>query len=302
MRLTFKILQSGIIVVVAMTAFCAQYTFGQQLDSTNNNSWSPKKTDNQKKTAAKQKGFFEGLRGTIDFGGHFRDLSGSKPGKFVEFKDFRNAPNLRNLFLKFESATSPMFFAAKAQEVGERDERFTTDAGRIGKYRFHFMWEQVPQYYSTGTTLHTMTSPGLLTVDPTIRAALQSVPDASNPPQTLGPTLPNLVRQFISTAPAIQLRTRSDQLLVTQSFRPNRNWDIYFQAQHLRMNGTRPKSTGTFARQGVGPAGDGVWETLGVELPEPVQYRTTNLTFGFQYSQPKWRIGLDYNISLFRNE
>jgi hypothetical protein len=86
------------------------------------------------------------------------------------------------------------------------------------------------------------------------------------------------------------------------SIHPNKNWELYFRAQHLRLNGTRPKSTGTFARQGVGPAGDGVWESLGMELPEPVQYRTTNLTFGVQYSQPKWRIGLDYNVSLFRNE
>jgi len=147
-----------------------------------------------------------------------------------------------------------------------------------------------------------MTSPGVLTVDPNIRAALQAVPDAANPPQTLGPTLPNLVKSFIATAPVIQLRTRADQALVMFSFHPNKNWELYVRAQHLRLDGTRPKGTGTFARQGVGPAGDGVWESLGMELPEPVQYRTTNLTFGIQYSQPRWRIGLDYNISLFRNE
>jgi len=297
-----------VLVGVAIIAFAGQSVVGQQADSTDTNESAvsngqpTQKTDAQKKAAPKQKGFFESIRGSIDFGAHFRDLSGTKPGKFEEFKDFRNAPTLRTLFLKFESGNSPTFFQARVNEAGERDARYATEFGRIGKYHLQFMWDQIPQYYSTGTTLHSLTSPGLLTVDPTIRAALQAVPDAGNPPQTLGPTLPNLVRQFISTAPVIQLRTRSDQMLVTGSIHPNKNWEFFFRAQYLRMNGTRPKSTGTFARQGVGPAGDGVWESLGMELPEPVRYNTTNLTFGFQYSQPKWRFGVDYNISLFRND
>ncbi len=309
MRSHIRSLQSPIILLVGVIiiGFYGQTAFAQQLDSTETNnsansaSQAAQKTDSQKKAPAKQKGFFESIRGSIDFGAHFRDLSGSKPGKFEQFKDFRNAPTLRNLFLKFESGNSPTFFDARINEAGERDARYATEFGRIGKYRFNFMWDQIPQYYSTGTTLHSMTSLGVLTVDPTIRAALQAVPDAGNPPQTLGPTLPNLVRQFISAAPVIQLRTRSDQMLVTGSIHPNQNWEFFFRAQYLRMNGTRPKSTGTFARQGVGPAGDGVWESLGMELPEPVRYHTINLTFGFQYSQPKWRIGVDYNISFFRD-
>jgi MtrB/PioB family decaheme-associated outer membrane protein len=309
MRSRIKSLQSPIIllVVVATIAFYGQRAFGQQLDSTEANdsatsvSLTTQKTDPQKKTTSNQRGFFESIRGSIDFGAHFRDLSGSKPGKFEQFKDFRNAPILRNLFLKFESGNSPTFFDARINEAGERDARYATEFGRIGKYRFSFMWDQIPQYYSTGTTLHSMTSPGLLTVDPNIRAALQAVPDAANPPQTLGPTLPNLVRQFIAAAPVIQLRTRSDQMLVTASIHPNQNWEFFFRAQYLRMNGTRPKSTGTFGRQAVGPAGDGVWESLGMELPEPVRYHTINLTFGFQYAKPKWRFGADYNVSLFRD-
>jgi MtrB/PioB family decaheme-associated outer membrane protein len=305
MKLRFKsLLQLLLMLVVAMVifAFGAQNSLAQQLDSDGSTDQGTPQTSTQKKPPPKQKGFFESLKGVIDFGARFRDLSGDKPGKFEQFKDFRTGPTLRNVFLKFESPDSKAFFTARVNEAAERDARYETEFGKVGNYHFRFMWDQIPHYYSTGTTLHTMTSPGLLTVDPNIRAALQAVPDAGNPPQTLSPTLPNLVRQFMATAPVIQLRTRADQALVEFSIHPNKNWEFFFRAQHLRLNGTRPKSTGTFARQGVGPAGDGVWESLGMELPEPVQYRTTNLTFGVQYSQPKWRIGLDYNVSLFRNE
>ena len=296
------------VVIVMIVSFSGQSVFGQQIDSTDNTGTASSDTQTVKpanpgnKTAPKQKGMFDSIRGSIDFGAHFRDLSGTKPGKFEQFKDFRNTPTLRNLFLKFESGNSPRFFEAQVHEAGERDARYAAEFGSIGSYKFQFMWDQIPHYYSTGTTLHTMTSPGVLTVDPNIRVVLQLVPDAGNPPQTLGPTLPNLVRQIISTAPVIQLRTRSDQMLITQSVRPNKNWELYFRAQYVGMNGTRPKSTGTFARQAVGAAGDGVWESLGMELPERVQYRTINLTFGLEYYQPKWRLGVDYNVSLFRNE
>jgi len=305
MKLRFTtLLQSATMLAAVMVtlALGIQNNFAQQLDSDSSENQGTQQTSSQKKPPPKQRGFFESLKGTIDFGAHFRDLSGDKPGKFEQFKDFRTGPTMRNVFLKFESPDSKTFFTARVNEPAERDAHYETEFGKVGNYHFQFMWDQIPHYYSTGTTLHTMTSLGVLTVDPNIRAALQGIPDAGNPPQTLGPTLPNLVRRIMATAPVTQLRTRSDQGLVMFSIHPNKNWEFFFRAQHLRMNGTRPKGTGTFARQGVGPAGDGVWESLGMELPEPVKYRTTNLTFGVQYSQPRWRIGLDYDVSVFRNE
>lgn len=127
-----------------------------------------------------------------------------------------------------------------------------------------------------------------MVVNPDLRASLQAVPDAGVAASQLGPQLPTLVRQATQTQAGAELRVRADRFLWTQSYRPNKNWEFYFRAQHLRLAGTRPKGTGTFAREGNGPAGDGVWESLGVELPEPVEYRTTNITLGFQYSRPKW--------------
>ena len=300
MQLLTKSAVLGLALIAAL-CFAAPPSRGQQnLDSTNNQD--PKPTATPKKPAPKkQKGFFESIRGDLEFGGRLVELDGDKPGKFQETRQVPKGPFIRNIDLNFEKADSPYFFTFKGQEIGERDERFGVEAGRIGKYRTQFLWDQVPLYYSTGRTLFTSTTPGVLTVDPTLRATLQAVPDAGNPPQTLGPTLPALVRAAVQNAPTIELRVRSDQLLVTQYYRPTKNWELFFRAQQIRLNGTRPKGTGTFARQNVGPAGDGVWESLGMELPEPVDYRTTNLTFGLQYSRPKWRVGVNYFLSLFRD-
>jgi len=283
--------------------FCAApYTWAQQnLDSTTDDQGAQKQPEPKQPVTKKQKTFFESIRGTLEFGGRLLELDGDKPARFQETRQVPKGLYLRNINLNFESANSPLFFRFEGLEIRERDERFRGEIGRVGKYRTRFMWDQIPLDYSTGRSLFVSTLPGVLTVDPNLRAALEAVPDARNPPQTLGPTLPALVRQAVQNAPTIQLRVRSDQLLVTQYFRPTKNWEFYFRAQHIRLNGTRPKGTGTFARQANGPAGDGVWESLGMELPEPVDYRTTNLTFGMQYSRPKWRVGVDYFISLFRD-
>jgi MtrB/PioB family decaheme-associated outer membrane protein len=291
----------GLALIAATFCAAPQVWAQQNLDSKTDDQGAQKQPEPKKPAPKKQKGFFESIRGTLEFGGRLIDLDGDKPAKFQETRQVPKGLYLRNINLDFENANSPLFFRFEGLEIRERDQRFRGEIGRIGTFRTQFMWDQIPLDYSTGRSLFVSTTPGVLTVDPTLRATLQAVPDAGNPPQTLGPTLPALVRAAVQNAPTIQLRVRSDQLLVTQYYRPTKNWEFYFRAQHIRLNGTRPKGAGTFGRQAVGPAGDGLWESLGVELPEPVDYRTTNLTFGMQYSRPKWRFGVDYFLSFFRD-
>src|ERR1043166_6360134 len=138
MRSSIKSLHSQVIglAIVAVAGFYSPNVLAQQLDSTDGadsttaSAQTTKQTDTSKKSSTKQRGFFEDIRGTIDFGLKLVDLTGTKPGKFEQFKDYRNAPTLRNAFLKFESANSPMFFEARVSEAGERDARYNTEFGR----------------------------------------------------------------------------------------------------------------------------------------------------------------------------
>ena len=257
----------------------------------------PPQSPEQRKRAS----LFGSLSGTIDFGARFWDLNGDRPGKFQETRDIPKGLSLQNIHLHFNPADSQYFFDFKGQEIRERDQRYSAEAGKVGVYRAQFLWDQLPHYFSDGRTLFFRTAPGVLSVSQTLRASLEAVPDAGVAASQLGPQLPALMSQAMTTAHVIQLRVQWDQLLVTQSYRPNKNWEFIFRVQHLRLNGNRIKGTGTFAREANGPGGDGVWESMGAELPEPVAYGTTNLTFSAQYTQPKWRIGIDYNLSLFRN-
>jgi MtrB/PioB family decaheme-associated outer membrane protein len=258
--------------------------------------------ETKKEPVVKQEaGLFDGLKGTVEIGAQTLNVEGDRQGKFQEFRDFPNGLFVRNVHFKFSSVDSPFFLDFKGLEIREQDQRFSAEAGVVGKYRAQFLWDQIPRFYSDGHSLHVSTAPGVLAVSPILRARLQSVPDAGVPASQLGPELPTLLGHEVEIAPVVALRVRWDQLLLTQSYHPNENWELNFRAQRLRLNGTRPRGTGTFAREGNGPGGDGVWEAMGVELPEPVNYRTTNLSFGIRYSRAKWRVGLGYDLSLFRN-
>ncbi|HKC63557.1 MAG TPA: MtrB/PioB family outer membrane beta-barrel protein [Pyrinomonadaceae bacterium] len=259
-----------------------------------------KPTTPPRRRGKRKVGLWESLKGTFDTGASFRSVRGDKPGKFEENREVPKTFFLRNFKFQFESPDTPYFLNFKGLEVGERDESFGAEVRRVGKFRTQVYWNQIPHSYSTGRTFH-LGADGLLAVNADLRAALQAVPDAGAPASQLGPTLPTLVRQAVQNQATLNLRVRSDQFWLTQSYHPTKNWEFYLRVQHVHLKGTRPQGTGTFAREGNGPAGDGVWETLGMELPLPEDYRTVNLTLGVQYSRPKWRIGFDYHFSQFRN-
>jgi len=248
----------------------------------------------------------EGFKVVFDIGGNARPLAGDRPGKFEETRSFPRGPYLRNFYFEFNSVASPFFLNLRGLELGERDRRVSAELGRVGKYQARFLYDAIPHFYSDGRTFHLSTAPGVLTVDPALRARLQAALPVSNATGTavLTTTFPASVRQELQAQAGVELRIRWDQFRLTQSYRPTENWEFFLNAQSLRHNGVRPRPTGTFANENsTDPAlrGDILWEALGMELPEPLDYRTTNITLGFQYSRSRWRIGAQYDYSLFKN-
>jgi MtrB/PioB family decaheme-associated outer membrane protein len=258
-----------------------------------------KRTDNRRRPTKKK--FFESYQITAVVGANIRDLSGDRPGKFQETRDFTRGLTFRAVHLGFNSPDTPYKLDIKGSDLGERDRRINVEFSKVGISKTRFLWDEIPHYYSFGRTFHTSTEPGVLSVDPALRALLQNASNASAAGSLVGPALPALVTQNLPNQHTVELRVRYDQLLLTQTYKPNEDWEFYVRLQNIRRNGIRPRGTGTFANETNGPNGDLVWEAMGVELPEPVKYRTTNVTFGVQYSQPKWRIGLQYDVSMFRN-
>ena len=243
---------------------------------------------------------FENWKIQMDLGARNYDLYGDHAGKFLENRDVTRGLFVNGASLRYESPKSPYSFWFDASNIHELDETIKTDVWKVGTFRTSFLWDRIPRYYGAGTTLFQTSSPGFLTVSPSIRAALQSVVDGQNP-IAISPALGPRVRSELASAPVSDVRVKRDQAGLKQSVRIGEHWEFHVLAKTTFNRGTRPKGAGTFARQATGPASDGVWESLGVELPEPVQYRTTSIKAGAVASGAKWRLGFDYGLTLFRN-
>lgn len=260
----------------------------------------PTKDKTKPKTQTRHK-----VHATIEIGGPIREIQGGHTAKFQEVRDVPKGFSIQKLTLDYNSADSPYFLAVRGFEVRERDQRFTVDAGRFGKYRTQFVWDQIPHSFGTGQSFLQKTAPGLYQVSPTLRAALQAVtlPDSMRTP--VNGALPTLVRQSLQTAPLTDVRLRRDQALFRQSYQPSDRIELYVQFSWLRNRGSRPMSAGTFVRRPVPGNGladiGGSWEGIGQEFLEPIDQRTYDLRVGTQFRGKRWSAGAEYDLSLFRN-
>ncbi|MBA2703907.1 MAG: MtrB/PioB family outer membrane beta-barrel protein [Blastocatellia bacterium] len=241
---------------------------------------------------------------TIEIGGQVRDGQGGHTAKFQEVRDVPKGFVIPLLKLDYNTADSPYFLAFRGTEIRERDQRFTADGGRFGKYRTQFMWDQVPHSFGSGQSFLEQTAPGVYQVSPTLRARLQAL---TTPEARISPTaeLPRVVRQELQTRPIVDVRLRRDQALFRQSYQPADNVELHAQVSWMRNRGSRPMSAGTFVRRAAPGNGltdiGGAWEGIGQEFLEPLDQRTIDLKLGAHFSGKRWNAGADYDLSLFRN-
>lgn len=242
---------------------------------------------------------------TVEAGAQTRDTTGDHPAKFQEVRDVPRGLFVQKLSLDFNPANSPYSIKAKGYEIRERDQRFTFDLWKIGKYRTQFLWDQIPHSFGTGRSFLVRTAPGLYQVSPLLRASLQAVTQSDLTRTPVNAPLPTLVRQELQTAPLTDVRLRRDQALFRQSYYLSSKIELHVQFSWQSNNGTRPIAAGTFVRRPVPGNGlpdiGGSWEGIGQEFLEPLEQRTYNLNLGAQFRGKRWGAGVDYNLSLFRN-
>ena len=250
------------------------------------------------------------------------DVDGQLPGRFQQYRDIPRGFFLSALDLEYLNKDSPWLVSVRALEVRERDQQIYADAWDVGKFRTQLSWSEIPDFISRSPTLYVNTAPGVLQVDPAIRSSLETLLGGPNgapaPPAIGGGVLPPTavtipaaflagVRSDLATAPTVDIGTRRETGLFTQSWTPSDIVEVHFLAGQTRKHGNIPWGAGTFARQNIFPVpapytpADGVWEAIGAELPAPIDWRTDRLGGGVKFSGKLWMVGLDYDYEHFRN-
>jgi MtrB/PioB family decaheme-associated outer membrane protein len=210
----------------------------------------------------------------IDFG--FRGTSfaaGSDEGRAQRFRDLRNGPSVDAF--RYSSQTDSWLFTARAEHVGYRDQRYWAAYNNFGRLKASFEWNQIPLFYSQETaTLFTTASPGVLRIDDGIQGGIE------------GKTATPLT--VIGQAQRFDLRDRRDVLALALTYSATPRLDWLLSVKSTSKTGTQPWA-GTF---GFSDA---------VDLPVPLDTRTTELGTALEWANSRGMARVGYDGSFFRN-
>jgi MtrB/PioB family decaheme-associated outer membrane protein len=197
----------------------------------------------------------------------------SDQARYQRYRDLRDGGTL-NLF-RFTKATDSRWLNLQADHVGYRDQRYSVSFNDYGTLKTSFEWNQIPLFFNQDTrTLFTQTAPGVLRLDDAIQSGLQN--------KTA--TLTGVVAQ----AQPFDLRVRRNVADFKLTYNARQHLDFNLVFKNTTKDGNQPWA-GTF---GFGDA---------VELPVPVDTRTTDLGAAIEWATSRGSVRLGYDGSFFRN-
>ncbi|MEE8201830.1 MAG: MtrB/PioB family outer membrane beta-barrel protein [Candidatus Acidoferrales bacterium] len=227
----------------------------------------------------------------ITLGGVIRDITNRHSSRFQYGRDVPEGFYLENFFFEAERPGRPWYFTVSGQDAGERDQHFRLTYERFGRYRLELRWDQVSLFVADNIqTLHTATGKGVLEVPDLFQTQFEAAPDAALPP---------LVGGVLRATPFNRLEFFRRGFSLRQEYLPTTHWRLRFGLSNEIRSGNRRISVGTYQRTNT-PLGD-TFFTPGIEVPQPIDYRTTEITAGASYQGERGFFRTDYRASLFRN-
>ena len=211
-------------------------------------------------------------KGTFEIGVVGSNLDGDA-ARFQRYRDLRNGP-AADVF-RFTRDEGRLFVRAGADHAGRRDQRYFVDLARPGKVKASFVWDQIPLRFSNdAASLYRNQGGGVLGIDDSIQKGIE------NNQFTLA--------SAVARSTGIGLSNRRD----TASF------NLLYSATHeldLKVN------LRTFTRQGNQPWGASFGFSNDIEVPLPLDSRTTDVNTGFEWGNARGNFSLAYLGSWYDN-
>ncbi|MGI9103277.1 MAG: MtrB/PioB family outer membrane beta-barrel protein [Terriglobales bacterium] len=253
--------------------------------------------------------------GFVEFG--VRGITGDEDGrpdlpfapdprtsKFNEYRDIRNGFFIRRLRVGSNSVFgSANYFNLQSDRTGYRDQTYLATFGRYNYYKIQFRFDEIPHTYSNTTrTVFGRTAPGVFTVDPTVRAGLQSLVGSAacltGSTVCLLPSTINAFQSFVGAGNPLfffrpEIIRRSFAVSASVDVTPSFNVSGYFWREH--QLGLRPIGS-TFST----PGGASLTAGFGAEIPETIDYNNNLIKATAEYGRGDWGVQAGYTGSFFR--
>jgi MtrB/PioB family decaheme-associated outer membrane protein len=212
----------------------------------------------------------ERMTGAVDFGVRFTDVSGDT-AKWQRFRDLGDGVYVQSF--KLNRSGVDWKFQATAANLGRDDQRYTLSFKSRGRLNVSFSWDQIPLWVSNSTaTLYTGIGTGTLRIADNIQQSTQLA--AGN------------LANFIGGAQKFNLRSRRNVAKLDVVFSPTGAIDVIFNLKNTSREGTQPY---------------GAYLLQPIEVPLPVDTRTTDVGTSLQWTSARGRLGIGYQGSWFDN-
>jgi MtrB/PioB family decaheme-associated outer membrane protein len=221
-------------------------------------------------------------QGTFDIGFRASDVDGDA-ARFQRYQDLREQGASFNFSIDRE--LSSWMVKASGRNVGYRDQRFLASASS-SRVTMSFEWNQTPLFYgNTTATAYVEASPGVFTLDPAARLAVQNG-TALGIPRT--PAQAQSVSIYRALSNTFDLRSRRDRAVFRLA---------YAATPDVALN----VEVDSYARTGAQPWGAGFGFSALPELPVTLDNRTTDVSAGAEWANKKGMLRLGYAGSYFSN-
>ena len=234
--------------------------------------------------------------GSVDFGGQFTNTSGDE-GRYERYKDLRSGA-LLDAF-KYNRAKDAWQFDMTATHVGYRDQRYQAQFWAYGKAKINFMWDQIPLTYGVSgerdqfglfnATPYTGIGSGEYRLDDGLQTQVEAIC-----PTTSCTSNQTVLRQALlyklvnAQAQSLDIRHRRDTALLNATISLTSHTDLLLHFQNTTKSGEQPWNA-SFGFSQV------------IELPAPVDTRSTDVGAAIEFSNEKGMVKAGWDGSWFHN-
>ncbi len=217
----------------------------------------------------------------------------SNSSKFTEYRDLRDDSYLPGLVFSLVDPASGSYFDLSGRNVSRHDQTMTARVGRAGVWRAEGAWVGTPHNFSNkAVTPYIQSAPGVLTVPATIPITFKKLATgAADVPGVLASDSLIAAYQSSFLAPtSLAMQTNAGRFAFGLQA-----------SEALALGVAYDVRTKNGSKSGFGPIGDRPPRTLNIQLAEPVDYRTNDLTFSAEHQGRGYQVRAEYLYSDFAN-
>jgi MtrB/PioB family decaheme-associated outer membrane protein len=212
--------------------------------------------------------------------------------KFQEYRDLGSG-FLGAFDIDGQSADGNRTFSFTAEKLGRDDARYTMDYGVSGRYGLFLDYNKIPHRFGNGgRMLHSETRPGVFEIADPVQAQIQGAVEKQFATNRNGVTfafLDALLAPYLAAEQGVSLGLRRDRTLARLELGSLGHLAWQLEYNHENRSGNRPVGA-SFGFNNVN------------ELPEPIEYDTTNAQLAAELNGARGGLRFGYRYSTFEND